>query len=115
LRKGRDPMSKPTKISEQGPVAGRVIAPESRGIATMADPRKQVLIPDVVVARERYCVHPHTLRRWDKNPALGFPPPVYLNGRRYREAEKLDVWDRKNSREAATRRAGLTPPAPEAA
>ena len=81
----------------------------------MADPRKQVLIPDVVVARERYCVHPHTLRRWDKNPALGFPPPVYLNGRRYREAEKLDNWDRKNSREAATRRAGLTPPAPEAA
>ena len=81
----------------------------------MADPRKQVLIPDRDVARERYRVHPHTLRRWDKNPALGFPPPVYLNGRRYREAGKLDVWDRKNSREAATRRAGLTPPSPEAA
>jgi len=81
----------------------------------MADPRKQVLIPDRDVARERYQVHPHTLRRWDKNPALDFPPPVYVNGRRYREAEKLDAWDRKNSREAATRRAGLTPPAPEAA
>ena len=81
----------------------------------MADPRKQVLIPDRDVARERYRVHPHTLRRWDKNPDLDFPPPVYVNGRRYREAEKLDAWDRKNSREAATRRAGLTPPSPEAA
>jgi hypothetical protein len=81
----------------------------------MVETRKPVLIPDSVVAKERYRVHPHTLRRWDKNPALGFPPPVYVNGRRYREAAKLDAWDRKNSREAATRRAGLTPPSPEAA
>ena len=58
-------------------------------------------IPDPVVARERYHVHPQTLRRWDQNPALGFPPVVMMNGRRYREA--------------AMRRAGVTPPAPEAA
>ena len=50
----------------------------------MADPKKQVLISDRDVARERYRVHPHTLRRWDKNLALDFPPPVYVNGRRYR-------------------------------
>jgi hypothetical protein len=75
----------------------------------MAEPGKRVLIPDRVVAEQRYHVHPHTLRRWDKNPALDFPPPVYVNGRRYREAEKLDAWDRKNSREAAALRAGLTP------
>ena len=81
----------------------------------MAETRKSVLIPDPVVAKERYHVHPHTLRRWDNNPALGFPPVVKVNGRRYREADKLDEWDRKNSREAATRRAGLTPPSPEAA
>jgi hypothetical protein len=73
------------------------------------------LIPDPVVARERYCVHPYTLRRWDQNPALGFPPVIMVNGRRYREVEALDIWDRKNSREAAARRAGLTPPSPEAA
>jgi hypothetical protein len=95
-------------------IAGRSHAPASRGIATMADPKK-VLIPDVVVARKRYHVHPHTLRRWDKNPTLDFPPPVYVNGRRYREAEALDAWDRKNSREAAMRRAGLISPSPEAA
>jgi len=73
------------------------------------------LIPDGVVARERYHVHPQTLRRWDKNSALEFPPPIYVNNRRYRDAAALDAWDRKNSREAATRRAGLTPPSsPEA-
>jgi len=80
----------------------------------MTDPKK-VLIPDCDVARERYCVHPHTLRRWDQNPALGFPPVIMLNGRRYREVAALEAWDRKNSREAATRRAGLTPPSPEVA
>jgi hypothetical protein len=78
-------------------------------------PRKSVLIPDPVVARERYRVHPHTLRRWDKKPELGFPPVVIVNGRRYREAEKLDAWDRQNSRNASALRAGLTPPSPETA
>jgi hypothetical protein len=75
---------------------------------------KSVLLPDPVVAK-RYGVHPFTLRRWDKNPALKFPPVIMVNGRRYREIAKLDAWDRKNSREAATRRAGLTPRSPEAA
>jgi hypothetical protein len=75
---------------------------------------KPVLLPDPAVAR-RYGVHPFTLRRWDENPGLGFPPVIMVNGRRYREIAKLDIWDRKNSREAATRHAGLTPPSPEAA
>jgi hypothetical protein len=79
----------------------------------MAETGKQVLIPDRVVAEQRYHVHPHTLRRWDKKPELEFPPPIYVNGRRYREAEKLEAWDRKNSREAAALRAGLVP-SPEA-
>jgi len=72
---------------------------------------KSVLLPDPAVAR-RYGVHPFTLRRWDKNPDLGFPPVIKVNKRSYREVAALDAWDRKNSREAATRRAGLTPPSP---
>lgn len=79
----------------------------------MVETSKAVLIPDPIVARERYHVHPHTLRRWDKKPKLGFPPVVLVNGRRYREVAKLDAWDRRNSREAATRRAGQTPPSPD--
>lgn len=75
----------------------------------MAETAKRVLIPDPVVARERYHVHPHTLRRWDQKPKLGFPPVIIVNGRRYREAEALDAWDLKNSRQASALRAGLTP------
>jgi hypothetical protein len=56
-----------------------------------------------------------TLRRWDANPTLGFPPVIYVNKRRYREAEALDAWDRKNSRQAAALRAGQTPSSPEVA
>ena len=36
--------------------------------------------------------HPKTLPRWDKNPRmieLGWPLPVYLNGRRHRELPKV--------------------------
>ena len=75
---------------------------------------KPVLLPDPAVAK-RYGVHAITLRRWDQNPKLGFPPVIIVNNRRYREIAKLDAWDRKNSREAATRLAGLTPRSPEAA
>jgi hypothetical protein len=61
---------------------------------------KPTLIPDRRTA-ERYGVHIRTLSRWDKTPDLSFPPPVYLRGRRYREAAALDQWDLENSRKAA--------------
>jgi hypothetical protein len=81
---------------------------------TMAETTaKPVLLPDPAVAR-RYGVHPMTLRRWDKNRGLGFPPVIMVNNRRYREVAKLDAWDLRNSREAAQLRAGRTPLSPEA-
>ena len=81
----------------------------------MVEPtKKPVLISDRLAA-QRYNVHPFTLRRWDAKPDLGFPKCVYVNGRRYREVDALEAWDRKNSREAATRRVGQTPRSPEAA
>jgi hypothetical protein len=61
---------------------------------------KPTLIPDRRAA-QRYGVHIRTLARWDKTPELAFPPPVYLRGRRYREAAALDQWDLENSRKAA--------------
>jgi hypothetical protein len=50
--------------------------------------------PDTQVARERYSVHPTTLWRWDRDPTLGFPPPIRINNRKYRDVEALDAWDR---------------------
>jgi hypothetical protein len=50
------------------------------------------LIAESKVAK-RYGVCKRTLDRWDDHTDLGFPPPVYINGRKYRDSEKLDEFD----------------------
>jgi hypothetical protein len=65
------------------------------------DDGKPVLVADRRVAA-RYDVSVRTLARWDETPGLGFPPPVYIRDRRYRELAKLEAWDRANARKAAT-------------
>ena len=62
--------------------------------------KSAVLIPDSDAAA-RYRVHKRTLQRWDQIPDVGFPPPVQIRGRRYREVAALDAWDVTNSRRAA--------------
>ena len=52
------------------------------------------LLPEKQVA-QRYGVHVATLRRWDKNPTLGFPKPLYITNRRYRDAAELDAFDER--------------------
>jgi len=49
-------------------------------------------IPDSKVAK-RYHVCLKTVKRWDGKPELGFPAPEWINGRRYRDSDKLDTWD----------------------
>jgi hypothetical protein len=58
------------------------------------------LLPDPKVAA-RYQVHTRTIKRWDKNPALNFPPAIRINDRSYRDVAGLDAWDRENARRAA--------------
>ena len=55
--------------------------------------RQKRFIPDRQV-RERYGVCASTLFRWDKNPAVGFPRPIDINGRKYRDEAELDAFDR---------------------
>ena len=50
-------------------------------------------LPDPSVAK-RYGVNPRTLPRWDAQPELKFPGPMYINGRKYRNIQELDRWDR---------------------
>jgi hypothetical protein len=52
------------------------------------------LIPDPKVARDRYGVSSRTLPRWDEKPELGFPKPIYINRRKYRDEAELDRFDR---------------------
>jgi hypothetical protein len=51
-----------------------------------------LLLRDSQVAA-RYGVHPKTLQRWDATPALEFPQPIRIRGRRYRSIAELDAWD----------------------
>jgi hypothetical protein len=70
--------------------------------------RKAGMIPDREVAK-RYVVHVRTLERWDKDRALEFPKPTYIRGRRYRDIEELDGWDRASARNRANARKVANP------
>jgi hypothetical protein len=52
------------------------------------------LLPDPLVAK-RYHVSTRTLPRWDENPALGFPPAIRINNRKYRRLRELERWERE--------------------
>jgi hypothetical protein len=47
---------------------------------------------------KRYGVCTRTLDRWDDQPELGFPPPVWINGRKYRDTDRLDAFDQARVR-----------------
>ena len=55
-------------------------------------------------AAARYCVNPRTLRRWDENPEIGFPPPVLVRKRRFREVAGLEAWERQQAAQATAQR-----------
>jgi predicted DNA-binding transcriptional regulator AlpA len=50
------------------------------------------LIPDAQV-RERYGVTAMTLYRWDHDPELGFPKPIYIRNRKYRDERELEEFE----------------------
>jgi hypothetical protein len=66
------------------------------------------LIPDSQVADHRYHVHIKTLGRWDSNLKLGFPPPVVINGRKYRRRRELEEFERRQVVRRAERQAAVT-------
>jgi hypothetical protein len=41
----------------------------------------------------RYNIVDRTLRRWEENPALGFPRHISINGRRYWRVADLRAWE----------------------
>ncbi len=65
------------------------------GNINTGQPAPSKFIPDAVVAKRRYGVHPRTLRRWDNTPGLNFPPPRWINGRPFRIESQLDEFDRR--------------------
>jgi predicted DNA-binding transcriptional regulator AlpA len=56
------------------------------------------LVPDAKVCA-RYGIHVSTLYNWDHNPRLGFPRPVRINGRKFRDEKELDKFDQERAAE----------------
>jgi predicted DNA-binding transcriptional regulator AlpA len=56
------------------------------------------LVPDAEVTR-RYSIHISTLYNWDRNPKLGFPKPIRINGRKFRDEAELNKFDRTRAAE----------------
>jgi hypothetical protein len=52
------------------------------------------MLPEKDVAL-RYGVCRETLRRWDADAPLGFPPAIRIKGRKYRDEALLDAFDER--------------------
>ena len=50
------------------------------------------LITDARV-RERFGKSQRTIDRWSQDPALGFPPPVYIRGRKFRDIGAIEAFE----------------------
>jgi hypothetical protein len=50
---------------------------------TQSDTPDEGFAPDSTIA-QYLGIHPKSLPRWDKRPELGFPRPIYFNGRKFR-------------------------------
>jgi predicted DNA-binding transcriptional regulator AlpA len=61
------------------------------------------LVPDPEVCR-RYSIHTSTLYNWDRNKNLNFPPPIRINGRKFRDENELNKFDRARAAERQTER-----------
>jgi len=56
---------------------------------------KKIRIRDSEAAA-RAGVTPRTLRRWEEDPAVGFPAAHVIRGRRYRWLHEVEEWEQQN-------------------
>lgn len=61
-----------------------------------ADDADQKLSTAAVAAR--YDAVVRTIDRWVKTPTLGFPQPMYINGRKFWSLNALKQWDHEQAR-----------------
>jgi hypothetical protein len=48
----------------------------------------------------KYQTSTRTVERWTADPKLGFPQPIYINGRKFWSLNELRAWDRQRVRMA---------------
>jgi hypothetical protein len=52
------------------------------------------LLADAKV-RERFGKSQRTIDRWTADPNLGFPRPIYIRGRKHRDADAIAAFEKK--------------------
>jgi hypothetical protein len=77
-----------------------------------ADPDRDEFVPDPQIQRE-FGVSAMTLWRWDRDPALMFPPAVKIRGRNFRSRRQLEEF-KQRMLAAAVRRRDATEPTAQA-
>jgi hypothetical protein len=60
-------------------------------------------VPEARV-REEFDVTAMTLHRWDRDPDLGFPPPIAIRGRKYRSRKQLQEFKERQIKLAIANR-----------
>jgi hypothetical protein len=63
----------------------------------ISENRGRRLLPDRVVRQRLGNISPSTLFRWDRRLELGFPKPVVINGRKYRDEQQLEDFLRSHA------------------
>ena len=59
----------------------------------MSNDTPRTFLPAPKTAR-RYDVSNRTIVRWEQDPALGFPQPMHVNGRKFYALDELEAWER---------------------
>ena len=50
------------------------------------------LVPVAHAVADEFGKHPRTIKRWARDPKLGFPQLIAINGRLYASRMALDAW-----------------------
>ena len=59
----------------------------------MSNETSRTYLPGPKTAR-RYGVSDRTIVRWEQDPALCFPQPMHVNGRKFYPLDELEAWER---------------------
>jgi predicted DNA-binding transcriptional regulator AlpA len=55
---------------------------------------------------ERFGISSMTRWRWERDPALDFPKPIVINGRKFWSLRGLELWERSRAASSAVSRRG---------
>jgi hypothetical protein len=80
---------------KSAPTAVAAVLAETAESAAQTAAAPDIFVPDQVVREEFGDISEITQWRWDNDPELGFPPPIYIRGRKFRSRRMLEAFKQK--------------------